>query len=235
MTLKDVLEEICAEEYALPENAPRHCFKRAHRRAVNAVLYPNGLPKTEKKLPLKRRALVITAVVVLAVVTGAASIIRCGGFWFTKNRFNGYDYLMMFAENAENAPKTIEKFCYDCNAPEKYKRLDRMCHVSEDDVEEMYVDVNAVVPENHGSPFVRVMQITKSSFVNHIQTEQDEFKPIKTKGFDGVSIVTSIDFDDGTKYMMNTVIWDCGDYIHMVNGTVSMEEIMSFIDGMTEK
>lgn len=66
MTLKDVLEEICAEEYALPENAPRHCFKRAHRRAVNAVLYPNGLPKTEKKLPLKRRVFVIAAAVVLA-------------------------------------------------------------------------------------------------------------------------------------------------------------------------
>lgn len=40
---------------------------------------------------------------------------------------------------------------------------------------------------------------------------------------------------NGTKFMMNTVIWDCGDYIHMINGTVPMNEIMSFINGMTEK
>lgn len=66
MTLKDVLEKICAEEYALLENTPHHHFKRAHRRAVNEVLYPNGLPKTEKKLPLKRRVFVIAAAVVLA-------------------------------------------------------------------------------------------------------------------------------------------------------------------------
>ena len=73
MTLKNVLEEICDEEYALPENAPAHRFKRRHRSAVNAVLYPNGLPKTERRLPLKRRLLVAAVIVVLAVVTGAAA------------------------------------------------------------------------------------------------------------------------------------------------------------------
>ena len=50
MTLKNVLEDICAKEYALPENGPAHRFKRRHCRAVNAVLYPDGLPKTERKL-----------------------------------------------------------------------------------------------------------------------------------------------------------------------------------------
>lgn len=234
MTLNDVLEEICAEEYALPANAPHHRFKRAHRRAVNAILYPNGLSKTEKKLPLKRRVLVVIAIVVLAVVTGAASIIRCGGFGFTKNRFNGYDYLLMFAENAENAPKTIEKLCYDCKIPEKYRRIDKMSRDTDRESIQMYVDHSAVVPENHGSPIVMVQQITKSSFVNPIQREET-LEPIEVKGFKGVSSSTSMDLDDGTEFILNAVILDCGDYIHMVNGTVSMEEIMSIIDGMTEK
>lgn len=89
MTLKNVLEEICAEEYALPENAPRHRFSLKHRRAVNKIMYPDNLPKTEKRIPLKRRVVVIAAIALLAVVTGAASIMRYNGFRFTKERIEG--------------------------------------------------------------------------------------------------------------------------------------------------
>lgn len=225
MTLMNVLEEICAEEYALPANAPRHRFSRKHRRAVNAVLYLNGLPKTERKLKLKRRVLVASAIVVLAVMTGAACIIRYGGFQFSKGRIDGYDYFVMLTENAANAPKTIEKICYEYNVPEKYQRSDSLCHVSEDDAYEVYVDKNG---------FFFVWQITKSTFVNVIQPDQDECTPIEVKGYNGLLVVTTIDYDNGDKFIENGVLWDCGEYIHMVSGTVSMEEIMSIVDGMTE-
>lgn len=229
MTLMNVLEEICAEEYALPANAPRHRFSRKHRRAMNRILYPDNLPKAEKKPALKRRVVIIAAVALFAVVTGAASIIRHGGFWFKRASYEGQTYYEMFAENADKAPQTIEKICYECKAPEKYQRIDSMCHSNENDVQEMFADANAVVPENHGKPAVRVMQITKRSFFATVHPEMDDVKEIEVKGFKGFSYTHNEE-----NFVFNSVVWDCGEYIHLVVGTVSMEEIWSFVDGMTE-
>lgn len=231
MTLKDVLEEICAEEYALPENAPRHRFTLKHRRAMRGILYHDNLPKT--RIPLKRRAVIIALVVVLAVITGAASIIRYGGFRFVKDRIEGYDYFMMFAENAENCPKTIEKICYNENMPEKYKVLDELCHDYDDSVIKFYYDSETAVGSNGGHPYVRVRQETKSSFENPVQPEQDKVSSIEIKGYNGIWVKHSIDLDEG-EFIFNTVIWDCGEYIHIVDGTVSKEELLAVIDGMTE-
>lgn len=229
MTLMNVLEEICVEEYALSENAPRHRFSLKHRRAMNKILYPDNLPKAEKKPVLKRRVVLIAAIALLAVMTGAASIIRHGGFWFNRASYEGQTYYEMFAENSENAPKTIEKLCYECKAPEKYQRIDSMCHSNENNVQEMFADESAVVPENHGKPAVRVMQFTKKSFFATVQPEMDDIKSVEIKGFKGYSYSHN---EEG--FVLNSVVWDCGDYIHVIVGTVSMEEIWSFVDGMTE-
>lgn len=138
---------------------------------------------------------------------------------------------MMLAENDKNAPKTIEKVCYEVNAPEKYKRFEELCHISEDDVYEMYVDTSA----DHGSTYFFTWQVTKSTFVDPIQPDQDVCTPIEVKGHNGFTKVTTIDLSDGRQIINNSVIWDCGDYIHFVNGSVSMEDLMSIIEGMTEK
>lgn len=229
MTLANILEEIAEQEYALPKAAPKHFFSFKHRRAMNKILNPDNLPKAEKKPAFKRRAVIIAAIALLAVVTGAASIIRHSGFWFRRSSFEGETYYGMYAENANKAPQTIEKICYECNAPEKYERLDSACHVDENEAHEMYVDVNAVVPENHGKPAVRVVQSTKKAFFASVQPETDVVKEVDVKGFNGFSYSHN---EDG--FIMNSVVWDCGEYIHVVEGTVSMEEIWSFVDGMTE-
>lgn len=229
MTLINVLEEICEQEYALTANAPRHRFSSKHRRAMSKILYPDNLPKAEKKPALRRRVVIIAAIALLAVVTGAATVIRYGGFWLTKE----YDHLMMFAENADQAPQTIEKICYDCNAPERYKRNDRLCHVFETEVLEIYEDTSAVVPENHRKPVVYVLQITKKAFKDIVHPDQ-EYTPVQIRGHNGLTVVSTSERGDGTQYVYNTVIWDCGEYIHHVSGTISMEDIMAFIDGMIE-
>lgn len=121
MTLKNVLEEICAEEYALPASAPRHRFPLRHRRAMNKILYPDNLPKTEKRISLKRRMIVIAAIVVLAVITGAAaSFYHYNGFTFHKHKSDFGEAYIMLAENKENCPKTIEKLIYDDNMPKDF-------------------------------------------------------------------------------------------------------------------
>ena len=230
MTLTNVLEEICAEEYALPANAPRHRFSIRHRRAITKLFYSENLPKAEKRVSVKRRAIIIAAIVALAVVTGAASIIRYNGFWLTKDHIAGYDYLIMFAENAADAPKTIEKHCHTANLPEKYKPLDELCHEYEDNSVVFYYDSET------GRPYVNVRQITKASFENPILLDEDEYAPIEINGCNGFSVVHTTELTDGGTLVYNSVMWDCGEYIHYIGGgTIPLEEIISIARGMTEK
>ncbi|MDE6732404.1 MAG: DUF4367 domain-containing protein [Oscillospiraceae bacterium] len=231
MTLANILEEIAEQEYALPKAAPKHFFSFKHRRAMNKILYPDNLPKAEKKPAFKRRAVILAAIALLAVVTGAVSIIRHGGFWFNKERIEGYDYFIMHAENDKNAPKTIEKLCYNYNLPQKYKVLDKMCQDHEDYTVMYYYD-SETTSINGGHPFVMVLQWTKQGFYSPVDTDEDVVEAIEVKGSSGFKIVKTI---GELEYDINTVIWDCGEYIHVIVGTIPMEDIMTVIDGMTEK
>lgn len=226
MTLKDVLEEICAEEYALPANAPRHRFKRQHRRAVNAILYPNGLPKTENKLPLKRKVLVITAVVVLAVVTGAASLNHYNGFSFHKDDHEGEGYYIMFAENRENAPKKIEKLIYDDNMPKDFTLADETYCDDGYYVEKCYVTKERFDVWGRKKAFVDIVQCTKSLFVNQFRPELYIIAPIKVKDRKGFTIIPK----DGEA--PNLVMWSSDDYIHTVRGTLTIEELLEIAENM---
>lgn len=233
MTLSNVLEEICAEEYALPENAPAHRFKRSHRRAMNAVLYPDGLPKTERKLKLKRRLLVAAAVVVLAVVTGAAaSFYHNNGFAFYKGKIGDIKYYTMLVENRENAPKTIEKMIYDDNVPEDFI-LDGI-YTAEGTVDEgrfvstQYISRSPERINKFGKQgaLLIIEQHTKSFFVAPITDET--VTPIEVKG--GCKGFTILSEDN-----LNGVVWDSGDYIHTVFSSLSIEDTLVIVENMTEK
>lgn len=227
MTLKNVLEEICAEEYALPEKAPRHRFSAKHRRVVNDILYSE---KAKRRMSVKRRVLVIAAAAaVLAVITGAVSIIRHDGFWFKKDHIAGYDYFIMHAENDKNAPKTIEKHCHVVNLPERYKPLDELCHEYEDRSTIFYYDTETM------KGYLVAHQITKESFENPIMLDCDEYAPIEINGCNGFSVVHTAELTDGGTLVNNQIIWDCGEYIHYLSGgTLPLEEIIAIAEGMTE-
>lgn len=229
MTLANILEEIAEQEYALPKAAPKHFFSFKHRRAMNKMLYPDNLPKAEKKPAFKRRMVIFAAVALLAVVTGAASIVRHGGFWFRPASSAGENYFEMFAENADKAPQTIENICYNINVPDRYKFLDGLSHEVEDNVVMSYYDSETIYKED-SHPLVRVVQMTKKSFVATVTPETDTVEAIEIKGFKGYSYTHKV---EGFEY--NSVLWDCGDYIHLVDGTVSMEEILEIAEGLIEK
>ena len=232
MTLKNVLEEICAEEYALPANAPAHRFKRRHRHAMNAVLYPNGLPKAERRLPLKRKILVAAAVVVLAVVTGsAAGYYHYNGFGLHKTKVGDIKFYEMFVENEnkENAPKTIEKIIYDDNMPEDFT-FKRTVTVDEEGYENTffyndYVSYDRINKSGGQGVLVTIWQFTKTAYVNAVR-EEDIVAPVEVRGCKGITITT----DDFV-----TIVWDSGDYIHVVDGMMSFEELIEIVENMIEK
>lgn len=232
-TLKEVLEQVCAEDYALPEKARGHVFSRKHRKAVNEIIYHDNEPKSKKRLPLKLRVPIIAAAVLAAgLAMGAASVIRYGGFTFSRHDYEGYRYYQMLAENASDAPQTIEKHVYTYTMPEKYKRIDKLCHEFDDHTIEVYVDQTAEVPENMGKPMVQIQQYTKKAWFTGVEVGVDEIVPIEIHGCNGVKFThPNPDSDHGG---FNAVCWDHGDYICNVGGTVPMDEIIAIAESMTE-
>ena len=231
MTLKNVLEDICAEEYALPENVPAHRFKRRHCRAVNAVLYPDGLPKTERKLKLRRRVLAAAVIVGLAMVTGAAaSFYHYNGFMFVKNKSPyGDKYYVMLVEDRENAPKTIEKIIYDDNVPEDFTLMETFTADGVDKdkfIENQYVSYERINKRGGKGAYVNIWQCTKSFFVSPID-DNSTVAPVEVKGCNGFTCVS--------EEAMNVVVWDSGDYIHIINGSLSVEELLEIAENMIEK
>lgn len=230
MTLKNVLEEICAQEYALPANAPRHRFSLKHRRAIQKVFYPENLPKTEKRISIKRRAVLIAAVVVLAVITGAAaSFYHYNGFAFHKgnDKFVG-EYYIMLVENRENAPETIEKIIYDDNVPKDFTFDDTYTGVEKDKdkfVTNSYFSTERINKFGGKGALINIEQCSKWFFVDPI-TDDHTVTPVEVKGCKGFTIAS----EEG----MNVVIWDSGDYIHVVNGMLSVEELLEIAENMTE-
>ena len=231
MTLKNVLEDICAEEYALPANAPAHRFKRRHRKAVNAALFPDGLPKSERRLPLKRRILLAAAVVALAVLTGAAaSYYRHNGFMFVKNKDKYVGkYYVMLVENRENAPKTIEKIIYDDNVPEDFTPWELSSGESDNEgrfIINYYYSTERINKFGRQGTLLGIQQCVKTFFVNPIMEEYNVV-PVEVKGCKGYAI--------STEKAMDVVVWDSGDYLHVINGTLSVDELREIAENMIEK
>ena len=218
-----------------PANAPAHRFKHRHRRAVNAVLYPDGLPKSERKLSLKRKILVAAAIVVLAVVTGsAAGYYHYNGFGLHKTKVGDLKFYEMFVENKykENAPKTIEKIIYDDNMPEDFIYYGTSI-VEEGpdknrDIYSTYVSHDRINKWGGQGVVVNIWQYTKTACVGAIM-EKDIVAPIEVKGCKGITITVDDDYE------LNGVVWDSGDYIHGVYGLMSVEELLEIVENMIEK
>lgn len=227
MTLKDVLEEICAEEYALPANAPRHRFPLRHRRAMNKILYPDNLPKTEKRISLKRRMIVIAAIVVLAVVTGAAaSFYHYNGFALYKLKNDFVEGYIMLVENRDNCPQTIEKLIYDDNIPNDFTLRNTISYNGEF-IQNQYISKERDNIFWKKVAVVNIEQCTKRSFVNPI-TDNCIMTSVEVKCCKGFTMIPK----DGKA--MNVVIWDSGDYIHVVNGTLTLDELLEIAENMIE-
>lgn len=185
---------------------------------------------TKNKLISKPLIVVIAIIIGLLVIMGATSIIefRYDGFLFSKKQ--EINYYVMLSENAENAPDTIEKICYNNNVPAKYKEFGEGYPEPDKAVWQRYYDSEADVPT-----YLTIIQGTKKTLHERIIANEDICSPVEIKGYKGYTITHIDDISDGKKLVINEVIWDCGDYIHAVVGAnMSMEELMSIIDGMTE-
>ena len=167
----------------------------------------------------------------MAMVTGAAaSFYRYNGFEFHKSRIKGVGkYYTMLVEGRENAPKTIEKIIYDDNVPEDFMLMEIFTADSVDEgryIVNRYRSTERVNKFGYKGVGMDIEQCVKSFFVDPIM-EGDDVAPVEVRGCKGYTITTET--------MMNVLVWDSGDYIHYINGTLSVEELLDIAENMIEK
>lgn len=215
---------------------PRDELKLSKKRIRKNIAALRSLIEKEENSVIKRkfkyRPLIIAAAVVIGalLITGAAaSIIHRNGFMFEKGNIPGIDYYVMLVENAGDAPSTIEKICYDYNLPPEFELFSDYDGEDHKEVCANYVDAKT-------NKLLVIFQTVKSAFVNPFNVDECECTPAEIKGCKGFKLVNTQEGIHGEKIVTNSIIWDCGDYIHTAVGHgISMEELMSIVDGMTEK
>lgn len=218
-TLAEVFEEVYKQEFTEFDNAPKHFFSRRHRKAMNEILYPRNkseLTKSadyQRKIPIKRRALIALLAIILSVCGIAAGAAICRGFL----RKEHSDNTQIFTVNAEKAPKTIEYEYYLPDIPNGYEPY------------EYYSD----------SWYVYTSYIDSST--NKLLTFEQDIKDGYNAHFDNEHYIME-ELEINGKYSLcftvensGTIVWDNEDYILQVFGHFTKDELIELAESVRIK
>ena len=203
ITLKSILEEMCAERAREFEQleCKSHVFSLRHRRAMNKILYPKpeGFVASFKSIPIHRRIIVMLIVIFIAMlgVSAGADIFRGLGTEIYK------DGIHIVTADWINSVKKITYVYHLPEVPEGFEPIDREW----DDI--MYY-------ENYmsGNQLLVLMQTIKSNF--H-QSLDDGLVPEEVD----INGKRAFYYEDSG---VGIIFWDNGDYILMVAGTLPKED-----------
>ncbi len=203
--LASILSEAFERECDGHTSAERHRFSKRHEARMQKLMYPNALSEaTEARPSLRRRLLVALIAVLVAVVLGATCIaISTNGLNVTEHD----DHVELLASYAEDSIQTIESICSPALVPEGYRMVD-----SKRGVFSYYEHYRRGEDE-----YFQVMQYTRGSYRGFADNERFELSDVKINGGSGILWT-------GDTY--NFVIWDNGDYVMEVAGTLPAEMIL---------
>lgn len=205
LTLKSILEEMCAERAREFEQLEcgRHFFSLRHRRTMNKILYPKpkGLVASFKNVPIHRRIIVM-----LIVIFIAAFGISAGASLFDGLRTEIHeDGIEIITDDWKDSAHEITYLYHLTEVPEEFVYNDQGGGVG---------DIIYYEDYRSGKKALVFMQTVKSNF--H-QTLDEGIVP------EEVNINGKRAFYYESKYM-GTIFWDNGDYILMVTGTLPRED-----------
>jgi hypothetical protein len=210
--LKEILEEVCMEEYSISEDAPVHLFSLRHKKKIRHILsQSNSVSKPNIKIKLNRRIIRILIVAIflrLLTISGAAYVIST----FIKKEYS--DNTQIFAGDFFEAPETIEQVYYLTQLPEGYSETERFS--------DLYIMTVVYQYGNDVNNTITFTQTVKKEYDQHFNTEGYSIETIDINGCDCLFI----DWSDGD-FVMCEAVWDNGDYILTLDGNLSKSELIN--------
>lgn len=222
--LKDISEEISAEELSELEQMPpfkpslRHRFamrrifaeyEKNNSRQAHAAPAPSSVEDGSRKITVKRLIIIFAAIACAALLTGAVTV------YISKN-FHGSVYsdnTRLFAVNTKNCPTVIEHEYYLSELPEGYELLDYDRDPMS--VYKCYYDLSS-------KQIIIFTQYIKSEFEVHYNTEHHSFEEIEINGQYGLYL----DLGD-SECIHALAVWDNGEYILQIVGDLPKTDIIN--------
>lgn len=208
--LKNILQEMCDEEFAEYEKSEEHKFSLRHRRKMKKLFREyekkyasNVLEKKPVRFRRRVAAVVIAAVVLITSCFTVGAL--TGGFKFTPKT----DHTEIFNIDYENAPQTIEYLYYISALPDEYKLTTADVDIAlsayfyyETDDEHIYY----------------FGQIVKSVYKSYINTEKYKMEEVIINNKNGVFIAFESE---------SLLVWDNGDYVLEIYGNFTKDEMLN--------
>lgn len=207
---KNILQEMCDEEFAEYETSEEHKFSLRHRRKMKKLFreydkkYASNI--SEKKTTRSRRRI---AAVAIAATVFIASCVTVGALTIGFRHIQESDHTEIFNIDYENAPQTIEYLYYISDLPDEYKLTDS-------DVD---IDISAgFFYETEDGRIFKFNQVVKSIYKSYINTEKYKMEKVIIDNKNGVFIA----FENES-----LLVWDNGDYVLEIYGKFAKNELIS--------
>lgn len=217
-SLKSILEQVCEDDFSEFSDPPRHKFRLKNRIRIRRILSDIKRNSAAPAMPRRFSRRLVTAMLVVillaAMAITAAAILLLKGFIAKENK----DNTQLFAENIAGAPTTIEEVYYIPELPEGYEYS-----------ESVALDTNTcIIYLNENGNFITMKQWIKTEFDTHY--DNNAIKPVMIGNYDGVYIDHS-----GNGLKISNVLWDNGDYVFHLEGTLTKEEIIALAESVKIK
>ena len=212
-TLAEVFDAVYRQEFSEFDDPPGHFFSLRHRRAMKQIFYPrNALTSAAKrKLPLKKRVIIVLLVILLSVLGIAAGAEICKSFAFEEH--NSHRYL--FAVNDKNAPAEIVTLYRLPAVPDGFEVF-----YENSDPYNAFIDYYDY--SEHRS--LCFLQNVKNGFNINLDNELGYLEEMKINGCPAYFL----SFYDES----GVIVWDNGDYILEVAGEFSKDELIAFAESV---
>ena len=206
---KNILQEMCDEEFAEYETSEEHKFSLRHRRKMKKLFHEYdkkyALDVSEKKTTQPRKRI---AAVVIAATVFIASCVTVGALTIGFRHIQKSDHTEIFNIDYENAPQTIEYLYYISDLPDEYKLTDS-------DVD---IDISAgFFYETEDGRIFKFDQVVKTAYKSYINTEKYKMEEVIIDNKNGVYIA----FENES-----LLIWDNGDYVLEIYGNFTKDKII---------
>lgn len=191
--LQQALLEACEKEFTPFEDGGEHRFSRRHKKKMMAM-FKEFSGKLKRKMPLKRRIIVVVIAVLLAALTGVTAVAVAKSFGI----FNvSVTHTTIGVTGTTEAPKQIEDIYYLPELPEGYI-------VTKYEANENWVEWFIIKKENPNCMLL-FDQYVKDFYTINVNNGNDGINFINVGEYEGYCV------DFGYDQLM--LAWDHGDYV----------------------